>query len=143
MAETAKKRPFLVSLLAILALLGALAAIWHMLQYLHILPIAIETVLGTVRFYGYDLGAAILWALLALIYLWTFRKLWAVDVRGWLFVTVFSSLNLMLSGLAVVGESTVGAMLPSLVINGLIFVYCLMPGTKEAFGVQTSGQPLV
>jgi hypothetical protein len=138
---TTKKRPFLVGLLALLAILGALTAIWHALQYLHVLPIAVEAVLGTVRFYGYDLVAAMLWALLALIYLWLFRKLWAVDVRGWLFVTVLSSLNLMLSGLAVVAQSTFQAMLPSLAVNALILIYCLLPGTKAAFGVMDRDQP--
>lgn len=136
---TMRKRPFGVSVLAPLAILGALPAIWHALQYLHVLPISIETVLGTVRFYGFDFLAA----LLALIYLWVFRKLWAVNVQGWLFVTVLSSLNLMLSGLAVVAQSTFQAMLPSLVVNGVILIYCLLPGTKAAFGMQDSGQPIV
>jgi hypothetical protein len=82
-----------------------------------------------------------LWVLLALIYLWLFRKLWAVDVQGWLFVTVLSSLNLMLSGLAVVAQSTFQAMLPSLAVNALILVYCLLPGTKAAFGAMDRDQP--
>ena len=141
MTNTTMKRPFRVGLLAVLALLGALPATWHMLQYLHILPISIETVLGPVRFYGYDLGAAVLWALLGLIYLWVFRRLWAVDVRGWLLVTVFSSLNLLLSGLAVVAPSTFQAMLPSLAVNALILVYCLLPGTKSAFGEEKTEPP--
>lgn len=140
---TMRKQPFGVSVLALLAIFGALPAIWHALQYLHVLPISIETVLGTVRFYGFDFAAALLWGLLAAIYLWVFSKLWAVDVQGWLFVTVLSSLNLMLSGLAVVAQSTFQAMLPSLVVNGVILIYCLLPGTKAAFGMQDSGQPIV
>lgn len=79
---TMRKQPFGVSVLALLAIFGALPAIWHALQYLHVLPISIETVLGTVRFYGFDFAAALLWGLLAAIYLWVFSKLWAVDVQG-------------------------------------------------------------
>jgi len=136
---TMRKRPFGVSVLALLAIFGALPAIWHALQFLHVLPISIETVLGTVRFYGFDFVAALLWGLLALIYLWVFRKLWAVNVQGWLFVTVLASLNLMLSGLAVVAQSTFQAMLPSFVVNGVILIYCLLPGTKAAFAMQEPG----
>jgi hypothetical protein len=137
-----KQRPFAVTLLAALALLGALAGFWHMLQFLHVLPISVETALGAVRFFGYDLGAAILWALLGLIFLWTFRKLWAVDVQGWLFLTVFASLTLMLSGLAVVADSEARAMLPSLATNALILIICLLPGTKAVFGEEKTLPPV-
>ena len=119
-----KKRPFLVSLLALLALLGAGAAVFH-----------------TFHFYGADWLAALLWAVLALICLWVFRLLWAVDAQGWLFVTVLSSLNLVLSGVAMLGESSFSAMLPSLAVNAVILIYCLLPGTKAAFGVEDMAKP--
>jgi len=132
-----KKRPFLVSLLALLALLGAAAAIFHTLQFLGLLPFS----LGPFHFYGADWLAALLWTVLALIYLWVFRLLWAVDAQGWLFVTVLSSLNLVLSGVAMLGESSFSAMLPSLAVNAVILIYCLLPGTKAAFGVEDMAKP--
>ena len=132
-----KKRPFLVSLLALLALLGAGAAVFHTLQFLGLLPFS----LGPFHFYGADWLAALLWAVLALIYLWVFRLLRAVDAQGWLFVPVLSSLNLVLSGVAMLGESSFSAMLPSLAVNAVILIYCLLPGTKAAFGVEDMAKP--
>ena len=56
-----KSRPFGVTLLAILAGLGAVVAIWHTLQFLHILPVRLETALGNVHFFTFDIFGAILW----------------------------------------------------------------------------------
>ena len=137
MATTKRNRPFLVTLLALLAILGAAAALFHTLQFLGWLPFT----LGPYRFYGADWLAALLWAVLGAIYLWVFRLLWAVDARGWLFATVLSSLDLVMSGVAMLGESSFEAMLPSLAVNSAILMYCLLPGTKSAFGVEGGAKP--
>jgi hypothetical protein len=134
------KRPFLVGLLAVLALLGVAAAAFHALQFLGVLSFS----LGPYRFFGADWLAAVIWAALAAIYLWVFRLLWAVEAQGWLFVTILSSLNLVMSLVAMLGESSFAAMLPSLAslaVNALILVYCLLPGTKSAFGVEDMAKP--
>jgi hypothetical protein len=125
-----RHRPFGVTLLALLAGAGALVNIWQTLQMLHILPISI----GDSRFFTFDLVGAILFGLLALIYIWVFLMLWRVDPQGWLFVTVLAMLNLILAFVSILGQSTFTAMLPSLLLNGLILLYCLMPGTRQAFG---------
>lgn len=123
-------RPFGVTLLALFAGLGALVNIWHTLQMLHILPVS----LGESHFFTFDLVGAILFGLLAAIYIWVFTMLWRVDPQGWLFVTVLAMLNLILAFVSILGQSTFAAMLPSLLLNGLILLYCLMPGTRQAFG---------
>ena len=128
-----KHRPFGITLLAILALVAVVIAIWRVLQALSIAPIN----LGTMQFFTQDIYwvNAILWGLLALIYLWVFRMLWQVNPQGWLFVTVIAILNLVLAVVDIIGGSTFDAMLPSLVINGIILVYCLVPSTKAAFDI--------
>ena len=127
-----KKRPFGVTLLAILALIGAVVAGIHTLQMLHLFPFF----LGPVRFFTFDLVGAILWGLMFLIWLWVFRLLWALDQQGWLFVVVLAALNLILTLVSVLGQSSLEAMLPAIVLNGLVLIYGLLPGTKSAFGVQ-------
>lgn len=127
-----KKRPFGVTVLAILALLGAIVAGIHTLQMLHLFPF----VLGPVKFFTFDLFGAILWGIMFLIWLWIFRMLWAVDPQAWLFVVVLATFNLILDVLSILGQSSWEAMLPAILVNGLILIYCLLPGTKSAFGVQ-------
>jgi len=129
----AKRRPFGVTLLAIFALLAALVAGYHTLQMLHILPVRLFG--GDVKFFTFDLFGAIMWGIMLLIYLWVFRMLWNLDQQGLLFVTVIATLNLILAFLSIFGETTWTEMLPSIVINGLILIYALLPGTKAAFGV--------
>ncbi len=126
-----KHRPIGMTILAILALFGAAIAFIYTLQMLHLLPITI----GPVRFWTFDLWGAILWGILAFIYLWVFRMLWMVNPQGWMFVVLLSGLNLILAFLSVLGGSSWEAMGAAIVINGIILIYALLPGTKKAFGV--------
>ena len=130
----AKSRPLGVTILAILAILGFIAAGIHTLQMLHLWPINI----GPARFFTFDILGAILWGILALIYLWVFRMLWNLDPQGWLFVVVLATLNLILDVISILGASSFQAMLPSIVINALILIYALLPGTKDAFDIPSS-----
>ena len=126
-----KKRPIGITILAVFALLSALAAAWHTLQMLHILPVSF----GEMRFFTFDFFGAILWGIMFLIYLWVFRMLWNLDPQGWTFITVISTFNLILAFMSIFGATTWTEMLPSLLVNGLILIYALLPGTKAAFGV--------
>jgi hypothetical protein len=125
-----KRRPFGVTLLAILAAVGAIVAIIHTLQMLHLWPIWI----GPMRFFTFDLLGAILWGIMALIYIWLVRMLWNVDPQAWLFLVVLSVLNLILAFVSILGASSWQALAPTIILNGIILIYCLLPGTKAAFG---------
>jgi hypothetical protein len=127
-----KKRPIGVMILAILAIVGAIVAIYYMLQMLHLIPITGP--FGVFKFFTFDLLGAILWGTMAAIYIWVARMLWYLDPQGWLFVTVLSTLNLIFALISILGNSTWEAMLPAILVNGLILIYCLLPGTKAAFG---------
>lgn len=127
-----KKRPFGVMILAILAVVGAIVAIYYTLQMLHLIPITGP--FGVFKFFTFDLLGAILWGMMAAIYIWVARMLWNLDPQGWLFVAVLSTLNLIIALISILGNSTWEAMLPAILINGLILIYCLLPGTKAAFG---------
>jgi predicted flap endonuclease-1-like 5' DNA nuclease len=128
-----KKRPFGVTLLAILAGIAGVIAIIHTLQMLHLFPI--RGPFGQFAFYTFDFLGALLWGVLALIYIWITRMLWNLDPQGWLFVAALATLNLILAVISILGQSTWQAMLPSILVNGLILIYTLLPGTKDAFGI--------
>ena len=127
-----KSRPFGVTILAILAGIAAFFAIIHTLQMLHLFPISGP--LGVFSFFTFDLLGALLWGLMAAIYIWLVRMLWNLDPQGWLFLVIIAIFNLILALVSVLGRSSFQAMLPSILINGIILIYCLLPGTKEAFG---------
>jgi hypothetical protein len=119
----ARERPLGITILAILALIGAAWALIATLQMLHILPVFV----GQFHFWTFDFWGALLWGILFLIYLWN------VDPRGWLFMVIISGLNLILAFLYILGGSTWDAMAISIIINGVILIYCLLPSTKSAF----------
>jgi hypothetical protein len=130
-----RSRPFGVTILAILAGIAGVVAAEHTLQYLHIMPFW----LGPIGFYGYDLWAALLWGITTVIYAWVVSMLWTVNPAGWLYVVIISVWNLVLAVLDIFGASTVNSMLPALLINGLVLIYCLLPSTKRAFGPSIAG----
>jgi hypothetical protein len=131
-ATTARHRPIGVTILAILAALAALSALWNTLQYLHVLPFT----LGPLQFYGSDLLGAVLWAVTAAIWIWAAVNLRGVDPQGWVFVVVICILNLVLDFLSVLGASTLQALLPHILLNAIILLYCLTPGVRQAFGTE-------
>lgn len=123
-------RPIGITILAILAAIAAIFAIIHTLQMLHLFPIF----LGPVSFFTFDLLGAILWGILALIWIWVTRGLWNLDPQAWLFVTVLAVLNLILAFIDIIGRSSFQAELPTILLNGIILIYAQTPGVKRAFG---------
>jgi hypothetical protein len=130
MSAIARHRPIGVTVLAALTGLAALLAVWHTLQFLHILPFT----LGELRFYSFDLLGAFLFALTAAVWIWATVNLWTVRPQGLLFATFLSGLNLILAGLSILGASEFQALLPTILLNAVILIYCLTPGVRRAFG---------
>lgn len=126
-----KDRPIGVTVLAILAALAAVSAIFTTLQMFGLFNSQWK-----VAFFGINILGAIMWGLLAAIYIWLVKMLWNVDPRGWLFLVLLSALNLIMAIVSILGHSTWQAMMPSIILNGLILIYCLLPGTKAAFGTE-------
>jgi len=127
----AKERPVGVTILAFLAILGAVNALIYTLQMLHLIP----TYLGPIAFYQFSLIGAFFWGLLFFIWLAVFRMLWEVQPQGWMFMVLIAVFNLIYGIICVLGGSSWEAMAPIIIISGLVLIYCLLPGTKQAFGV--------
>ena len=127
----AKERPIGVTILAFLAILGAINALIYTLQMLHLLP----TFLGPIAFYQFSLIGAFFWGLLFFIWLAVFRMLWEVQPQGWMFMVLIAVFDLIYGIICVLGGSSWEAMAPIIIISGLVLIYCLLPGTKQAFGI--------
>src|SRR5512139_1045381 len=86
------KRPFGVTLLAILAGIAAVLAAIHALQGLGIFPY----VFGRFTVHAFSLWNFIMWGILVWIYIWLIQMLWRLDPSAWLFLAVITTFNLIL-----------------------------------------------
>jgi hypothetical protein len=124
MAET-KKRPFVVTVLAVLA--GVLAAIS---LYYALLSLGIFTR------WPANIWNAFMWGLLAYIYIWLVQMLWKVDPQAWIFLAAITTINLIFDVFAMAGSPAWTDVSASFILNGLILIYVMLPGTRKAFGTQ-------
>ena len=129
-----KKRPLGVTLLAIVAGIAGVIAIINTLQMLHLWPVTGP--FGQFTFFTFNLFGAILWGLMAVIWVWVARMLWNVEEEGWLFVVVLATLNVIFALFTLLGGTPWEAVSTTLFINGLILIYGMLPGTRKAFGVE-------
>ena len=133
-----KSRPIGVTILALLAGVAAIVTIFHTLQWLGIFKVDVLWF----SFRTFNLFYALMYGVLALIYIWLVRMLWSVDYQGWLFVVVLSTLNLILLVASLLFDSAIAFedIALNVGINALILIYGMLPGTREAFG-PGPGQP--
>jgi hypothetical protein len=121
-------RPIGVTILAILAVIAAVLAGIATLRFLGILP------LGPMGFRGFNLWYALLYALLTYIWIWLAKMLWDVDEAAWLFLAVITVFNLTIAFITVIGAGAWVDVQASVILNGLILIYIMLPGTRRAFG---------
>jgi hypothetical protein len=120
-------RPFGVTVLAILA--GILAAL---------------SAFAALRFFGLIFGMvnvpgalwhAFMFALMAWVYSWLAQMLWHMQPQAWIFMAVVTVFNLMVELLVIIGSGSYADVQLSFILNGLILIYIMLPGTRSAFGV--------
>jgi hypothetical protein len=132
--STGNKRTLAITILAIVAAIAGVLAVIDTLRLLGILP---TTVLGELKVnLGPQWFGAILAGIVAVIWFVVSFQLWKVDPRGWLFVVVIAVINLVFLGLAILGKSTFGSVLPALAFNVLALILALLPSTKAAFNMK-------
>ena len=128
--SSTQKQPIGVTLLGILAAVAAGVNLYHTLQYLGLIPAYIGRLAFPVQnfwgalVFGFN---TLLWALVA----W---GLFSFKPWAWLFAIVVAALGLVSAGLALLGGSDFTAILPELIICGIILIYCRTPGVRSAFG---------
>jgi hypothetical protein len=129
--ETARRRPIGVTILAVLAGIVAVLAGLHFLQAVGVLPY----VVGPVSVRDFNLWYTLMWGLTVWVWVWVVRMLWRVDPWGWLVLMVFASFNLLFDFVALLGTTTVSDLSLSFLLNVVILIYALLPGTRDAFNL--------
>jgi hypothetical protein len=124
-----RHRPIVVTILAIGAGILAVLAAVHLLQSLGILPF----VVGRFEIRAFSLLYAIMWGLLLWVWIWLIQMLWRVEPQAWIFLVVVSMFNLMFDFFMVLGDSTWSDVSVGFLLNGLILLYCMLPGTRRTF----------
>ena len=113
-----KERPIGVTILAILALIGALNAFIYTLQMLHIIPVYI----GSVAFFQFSLIGAIIWGFLVLVWLGVAGMLMQLHPSGYMFMYFIAIFNLIYGIVCVLGASSWEAMAPIIIISALVLL---------------------
>ncbi len=126
-----KKRPFGVTLLAILAGLLAVLSGVHALQALGLFPY----MLGPFTVHAFNFWSFLMWALMVWVYVWVVKMLWSVDKQAWLFLAVITVFNLILDFTVMLGAAEWSDVSLSFLINAFILIYIMLPGVKRAFDV--------
>ena len=129
--ETARRRPIGVTILAVLAGSVAVLAGLHFLQAVGVLPY----VVGPVSVRDFNLWYTLMWGLTVWVWVWVVRMLWRVDPWGWLVLMVFAAFNLLFDFVALLGTTTVSDLSLSFLLNVVILIYALLPGTRDAFNL--------
>lgn len=125
------KRPIGVTIIAVFVALAGLLAALVALQWLGLFPW-----MGPgpdVR--TFNLWYALMYGLLAYIYIWVFQMLWTLNESGWIFVAVITIFDLILGLITMVGGGFVPTVVTAkFVLGALILIYIMLPGTRRAFG---------
>ena len=127
-----KKRPFGVTVLALLAGLAAVLAGVHALQALGIFPYMI----GRFAVHAFSFWSFLMWALMVWVWVWVVQMLWNVDKQAWLFLAVITVFNLILDFTVMLGQASWTDVSLSFVVNALILIYVMLPGVRRAFDVK-------
>jgi len=127
------KRPVTVIILTILALLSALSALYHALQFAGVLPFRLFG--GTYKFFLPSLNTfgIILAAIFTLIWLYVAWMLWKFDSGGWTISIVVSFIHIAANLLMLLAGTTWQEIVVPFLIDVLIIVLCLLPSTRSVY----------
>ena len=128
----AKERPVLVTILAILAGIAAVIAAVHAIQFLGIFPFVVGPSGYTVHYFSF--WVALMYGLLFWVYIWLTMALWRVEPGAWIFLVIVTMFFLTIDLFQMIGVSTWQDVSFSFLLNGIILLYCMLPGVRSAFG---------
>lgn len=128
-AALARHRPFMVTILAIGAGILTVLSVVHLLQALGLFPY----VIGRFEIRAFSFFHALMWGLMVWVWAWVTQMLWKVDPQAWIFLVVVAMFNMIFDFVLVLGDATWTDVSISFLLNGLILLYCMLPGTRRTF----------
>jgi len=123
------KQTAAIYILAIIAIIAGIMAVIDTLRYLGWL-------FSPLSFLGSPLLGAVMAGLVAAIWFWAAVRVWNVDPRGWLFMVSIAAIYLVFDVISLIAGTPIELLLPSILINVLVLIICLLPSTKEEFGTE-------
>jgi hypothetical protein len=122
------KRPFGVTILVVAAAIAAVINGFITLRFLGLFPFA-----GVLDLRIFNLWYALIYGMMTYIWVWVTKMLWDLQEVGWLFVAVMTTFNLILNFVILVTGGDWYDVQVSVILNALILIYAMLPGTKRAF----------
>lgn len=122
------ERPVGVTILAFVAIVLAFLNAIVMLRFLGFLPF-----LGVIEGRIFSLWYALLYGLLAYIWVWLAQMLWQMDHQAWIFLAVITIFNLCIDFVVLVTGGTWYDVNLSVIVNALVLIYIMLPSVRGAF----------
>ena len=122
------KRPIGVTILVVAAVIAAVLNAFITLRFLGLFPF-----LGVLDIRIFNLWYALMYGLMTYIWVWVAKMLWNLEEAGWLFVSVITLFNLIMNFVILVTGGDWYDVNVSVILNALILIYAMLPGTKRAF----------
>jgi hypothetical protein len=123
------KRPIGITVLAILAVILAVLSGIATLRFLGLFPF-----LGPLNLRIFSLWYALMYGLMTWVWIWLAQMLWRVDPSAWVFLAVITIFNLTIDFVIMVTGGDWFDVNVSVILNSLILIYVMLPGTRRAFG---------
>ncbi|MCO6450314.1 MAG: hypothetical protein J5I90_05940 [Caldilineales bacterium] len=125
------QRPIGVTILAVFSGVLALLALIASLQWLGFLGwmSSAPPNIVTPNIWNFFIYALLVW-----VYVWLTQMLLQVDPAAWMFMMVITIFNLTLNFVSFLNGVPPELLAASTVINALILIYAVLPGTRKAFG---------
>jgi predicted flap endonuclease-1-like 5' DNA nuclease len=128
-----RERTLAVTLLALLAIVAGILSFLDAARYMGWLPFklgatGLQFVLPSAQWF-----AAIMAAIVGVIFFVVASWLWNLNPSGWLFVVVITVINLIFLFLAILGKTSFSDVLLQIAVNVIALILALLPSTKQAF----------
>jgi predicted flap endonuclease-1-like 5' DNA nuclease len=131
-APAKRERTLAVIILAALAAIAGILSLLDAMRYMGWLPFTLGNGLKFVVPQA-QWFAALMAAIVGVIWLVVAWWLWTLNPSGWLFVVVIAIINLIFLFLAILGKTTVSDVILQILVNAAALILALLPSTKAAF----------